>query len=169
VLPAIDKGFFQSEISDAAYRYQREIDEGSRNIVGVNAYQDEKPVPSPAPDGPARSPPRWSAWSRCVEGAILAGLASARRLRIACQGTENTMPTSWRPCAPTPPGEIVSVMKEAFGIYQEPPGFKESGLPKRTDLGCPIPDIDYWRLHYGKCIEEKGVIAILTAAVMSPV
>ncbi len=29
VLPAIDKGFFQSEISDAAYRYQREIDQGT--------------------------------------------------------------------------------------------------------------------------------------------
>jgi methylmalonyl-CoA mutase, N-terminal domain len=29
VLPAIDKGFFQSEISDAAYRYQREIDDHS--------------------------------------------------------------------------------------------------------------------------------------------
>ena len=38
VLPAIEKGFFQSEISDAAYRYQREIDEGQRRIVGVNAY-----------------------------------------------------------------------------------------------------------------------------------
>ena len=38
VLPAIDKGFFQSEISDAAYRYQREIDRRQRRIVGVNAY-----------------------------------------------------------------------------------------------------------------------------------
>ncbi len=41
VLPAIDKGFFQSEISDAAYRYQREIDQGQRRIVGVNAYADD--------------------------------------------------------------------------------------------------------------------------------
>jgi methylmalonyl-CoA mutase N-terminal domain/subunit len=38
VLPSIDKGFFQSEISDAAYQYQREIDENARHIVGVNAY-----------------------------------------------------------------------------------------------------------------------------------
>src|SRR5258707_2822790 len=38
VLPAIEKGFFQSEISDAAYRYQREIDSGERRIVGVNAF-----------------------------------------------------------------------------------------------------------------------------------
>ncbi|HET6846311.1 MAG TPA: methylmalonyl-CoA mutase family protein, partial [Anaerolineales bacterium] len=43
VIPAIEKGFFQSEIADAAYRYQREIDEGARRIVGVNAYQENKP------------------------------------------------------------------------------------------------------------------------------
>ncbi len=47
VLPAIDKGFFQSEIADAAYQYQREIDEGRRKIVGVNAYSDQKPLKIP--------------------------------------------------------------------------------------------------------------------------
>src|SRR5512140_2910946 len=47
VLPAIEKGFLQSEISDAAYRYQHEIDDGSRKIIGVNAYTDPKPVTIP--------------------------------------------------------------------------------------------------------------------------
>ena len=57
VLPAIEKGFFQSEISDAAYRYQREIDAGQRKIVGVNAYQDDKPADHPDPgDGSAGLP-----------------------------------------------------------------------------------------------------------------
>ncbi|HAX69923.1 MAG TPA: methylmalonyl-CoA mutase, partial [Anaerolineae bacterium] len=37
VIPALEKGFMQSEISDAAYRYQREIDQNIRRIVGVNA------------------------------------------------------------------------------------------------------------------------------------
>ena len=55
VLPAIDKGFFQSEISDAAYRYQCEIDDGIRNIVGVNAYAEDKPLTIPLlGDGPCR-------------------------------------------------------------------------------------------------------------------
>src|SRR5512143_2349276 len=58
VLPAIDKGFFQSEISDAAYRYQCEIDEGLRKIVGVNAYTEDKPLTIPLlemdPDGYSR-------------------------------------------------------------------------------------------------------------------
>ena len=47
VIPAIEKGFFQSEISDAAYRYQREIDLGVRRIVGVNAYAEKKPLMVP--------------------------------------------------------------------------------------------------------------------------
>ena len=47
VIPAIEKGFFQSEISDAAYRYQREIDLGVRKIVGVNAYAEKKPLTIP--------------------------------------------------------------------------------------------------------------------------
>ena len=47
VLPAIDRGFFQSEIADAAYQYQREIDEDARKIVGVNAYADPKPITIP--------------------------------------------------------------------------------------------------------------------------
>jgi methylmalonyl-CoA mutase N-terminal domain/subunit len=37
VIPAIEKGFFQVEIADAAYRYQREIDTGIRMMVSVNA------------------------------------------------------------------------------------------------------------------------------------
>ncbi len=123
VLPAIDKGFFQSEISDAAYRYQREIDEGSRNIVGVNAYQDEKPVTIPLlqidPQGYRRQVERLAQ--------VRAGRDSGRvgqaldRLRIACQGTENSMPYILEAVrAYATLGEIVSVMKDAFGIYQEP-------------------------------------------------
>ena len=55
VIPAIEKGFFQGEIAEAAYRYQREIDLGGRRIVGVNAYAEDKPLNVPIlkmdPDG----------------------------------------------------------------------------------------------------------------------
>src|SRR5262249_31835335 len=43
----IEKGFFQQEISEAAYRYQREIDTHQRTIVGVNDFVDDKPVTIP--------------------------------------------------------------------------------------------------------------------------
>ena len=41
VIPAIEKGFFQRDIAKAAFRYQREIEEKKRVIVGVNDYVDE--------------------------------------------------------------------------------------------------------------------------------
>src|SRR5260221_1688387 len=44
---AIEKGFFQSEIADAAFVYQREIDEHRRTIVGVNDYADNTPMEIP--------------------------------------------------------------------------------------------------------------------------
>jgi methylmalonyl-CoA mutase N-terminal domain/subunit len=123
VLPAIDKGFFQSEISDAAYRYQREIDEHTRNIVGINAYQDaavpEIPILEMDPAGYRRQMARLEAL-RAERDAGRVGQA-LDRLRIACQGTENTMPyllESVRAYATL--GEIVGVMKEVFGVYQEP-------------------------------------------------
>jgi methylmalonyl-CoA mutase N-terminal domain/subunit len=40
-IAAIEKGFFQKEIADSAYRYQREIDEKKRAIVGLNEYSVE--------------------------------------------------------------------------------------------------------------------------------
>ena len=44
---AIEQGFFQREIEDAAYAAQREIEEGKRLIVGVNAFRDASEAPTP--------------------------------------------------------------------------------------------------------------------------
>jgi methylmalonyl-CoA mutase, N-terminal domain len=123
VLPAIDKGFFQSEISDSAYRYQREIDQGLRKIVGVNAYAEDKPLTIPIlemdPQGYARQAERL-AQVRASRDSARVGQA-LDRLRIACAGTENTMPyilDAVRAYATL--SEIIGVMKKVFGIYQEP-------------------------------------------------
>ena len=123
VLPAIEKGFFQSEISDAAYRYQREIDENIRRIVGVNAYQDFKPYEIPIlhmdPQGYRRQVDRLkNLRAERDNGRVGQALD---RLRIACQGSENTMPFILEAArAYATLGEIVGVMKEVFGTYQEP-------------------------------------------------
>ncbi len=42
VIPAIEMGFFQKEIADAAYRYQREIEEKQRIIVGINEFIEKE-------------------------------------------------------------------------------------------------------------------------------
>jgi methylmalonyl-CoA mutase N-terminal domain/subunit len=123
VLPAIEKGFFQSEIANAAYRYQCEIEEGIRKIVGVTAYKDDKPITIPLlemdPLGYERQRTRMQQVRRSRDNARVG--QTLDRLRIACQGVENTMPCILEAVhAYATLGEIVSVMKEVFGIYQEP-------------------------------------------------
>jgi len=123
VLPAIEKGFFQREIADSAYRYQKEVDSGMRYIVGVNAYQDEQPVRIPLlemdPQGYQRQMERLKQ-IRLERDAGRVGQA-LDRLRIACQGTENTMPFILEAVrAYATLGEIIAVMKTVFGQYTEP-------------------------------------------------
>jgi methylmalonyl-CoA mutase, N-terminal domain len=123
VLPAIAQGFFQREISDAAYTYQREIDGHVRTIVGVNDYLDNKPLAIPLvemdPVGYARQRERLRKLHKERDnGRVGKALDS---LRLACQGTENTMPHLLE-CvqAYATLGEIVAVMKGVFGKYVEP-------------------------------------------------
>ena len=122
VIPCIEKGFFQSEIADAAYRYQREIDAGTRHIVGVNAYQEDKPVAVPLLEmdsaGYERQVRRLADLRKQRDNARVG--QALDRLRIAAQGTENTMPhilEAVRSYATL--GEIITLMKEVFGIYEE--------------------------------------------------
>ncbi len=122
VIPAIEKGFFQSEIADAAYRYQREIDLGRRKIVGVNAYAENKPLNVPIlkmdPDGYERQISRLNQIRKTRDNGRVG--QTLDRLRIACEGTENTMPYIMESVhAYATLGEIVGVMKKVFGEYQE--------------------------------------------------
>jgi methylmalonyl-CoA mutase, N-terminal domain len=123
VIPAIEKGFFQSEIADAAYRYQREIDAGERKIVGVNAYTEDKPLRIPILEmdeqGYERQISRLEELRRTRDSGRVG--QALDRLRIACEGTENTMPfllDAVRAYATL--GEIIGLMKEVYGVYQEP-------------------------------------------------
>ncbi len=126
VLPAIEAGFFQSEIADAAFLYQRQIDEGIRKIVGVNAYLEDEGYPIPIlemdPEGYARQCRRLAELrERRDNGRVGQALD---RLRIACQGTENTMPYILQAVhAYATLGEIVDVMRGVFGVYEEPTMF----------------------------------------------
>ncbi len=123
VLPAIDAGFFQREIQDAAYQYQREVDEHDRSIVGVNAYAEgggySIPILEMDPEGYRRQVSRLRELRETRDnGAVGQALD---RLRIACEGTENTMPyilDAVRVYATL--GEIIGVMKEVFHTYEEP-------------------------------------------------
>lgn len=124
VIPAIEAGFFQGEISTAAYRFQREIDANERIVVGVNGYADPNealrvPILKMDPQGYERQVDRLRALRRERDNdQVTATLAALRR---AAAGTENTMPfilDAVRAYATL--GEITDVFREVFGIYQEP-------------------------------------------------
>jgi methylmalonyl-CoA mutase N-terminal domain/subunit len=124
VIPAIEAGFFQREIAEASYRYQREIETKERISVGVNEYIMDEPIEIPIlamdAEGEQRERQRLARLRRERDS----GLASQRleALREACQGSENLMPYILDAVnAYCTLGEICGVMREVFGEYQEGP------------------------------------------------
>ncbi len=122
VIAAIEAGFFQQEIADAAHRFQQEVDAGERVIVGVNAYQSDEPLRIPLlemdPQGYQRQVARLEALRRSRDGDAVARALDA--LRQAALGSENLMPPIIAAArAQATLGEITDVLREVFGVYQE--------------------------------------------------
>lgn len=105
VIPAIRRGFFQSEIADAAYRYQREIDSGRRGIVGVNRYAVKTPLEIPIlemdPHGETRHLERLNRVRATRDTALVQQRLAA--LREAALGQDNLMPPILTASAHMPP------------------------------------------------------------------
>jgi methylmalonyl-CoA mutase N-terminal domain/subunit len=123
VIPALEKGFLQREIAEAAYRYQMEIDTHQRTIVGVNEYTEAAPIRIPLlemdPEGYERQVARLERVRRERDSERVGVTLEA--LRKAAHGTENTMPLILD-CvrAYATLGEIMGVFREVFGEYREP-------------------------------------------------
>ncbi len=123
VIPAIEKGFFQREIAEAAYRYQREIDTHQRIVVGVNDFALDEPLTIPIlrmdPEGERRQLERLNRVRRERDNVAVEERLTA--LREAAKGTANLMPFILE-CvrAYCTLGEIVGVFREVFGEYREP-------------------------------------------------
>ena len=124
VLPALEAGFFQAEIADASYRQMREVEAGERGIVGVNVHvdADEKlriPILEMDPQGFERQVARLEQVRRERDSARTDAALAA--LREACAGEKNVMPYLIE-CAEAEAtlGETVDVMREVFGMYEEP-------------------------------------------------
>jgi methylmalonyl-CoA mutase N-terminal domain/subunit len=123
VIPAMEAGFFQREIADAAYRYQREIDTQQRIIVGVNQYVSEEPLSIPLLDMDARGYDRQVARLERVRGERdnAATQAALRRLEDAARDRVNLMPPILEAVHTYASlGEIMGVLRRVFGEYREP-------------------------------------------------
>src|SRR5207253_1002926 len=71
MIRALERGYVQQEIQNAAYEYQQQVDRGEATVVGVNKLPLMKENQFP-PSKPTRlsNPNRWSAYARCGPAAI---------------------------------------------------------------------------------------------------
>jgi methylmalonyl-CoA mutase N-terminal domain/subunit len=122
VIPAIEKGFFQREIAESAYRYQKEIDEHKRIIVGVNRFTlDEEPsIPILKMDEKGEERQIYRLKKLRKERDATKVQRHLQRLRNAAEGDENLMP-SILDCVHSYAtlGETCDVLREVFGEYKE--------------------------------------------------
>ncbi len=121
-IPAIEKGFFQKEIADSSYEYQKEVDEKRRILVGVNDYTTEEKQPIKV----LRVDPK-------VEEEQVASLHKLKRerdnkkvnemlekLHYTAEKDENLMPTIIDAVkAYATIGEICDVLREIYGEFKE--------------------------------------------------
>lgn len=127
VIPAIEAGFFQREIAEAAYRYQKELDHHEKVIVGVNEYveQDEKveiPILLISPEVEKKQRQRVA---DLKQGRSQADVTQAvDSLRSAAADGKNLMPELLA-CtrAYVTLGEMCGTLAEVFGVYEEPAVF----------------------------------------------
>ena len=123
VIPAIEAGFFQREIADAAYRFAKEVADGERTIVGVNDFQIEEPIAIPIlrmdPEGERRHLARL-ARTRSERDAA-AHAESLARLEQTCRDPRaNVMPAILDAVnAYATVGEIMNCMRGVFGEHRE--------------------------------------------------
>ncbi len=127
VIPAIEKGFFQREIAEAAYRYQLEIENNDRYIVGVNAFKDkdekiEIPLLQISPEVEKEQIKRLQELKRNRDNKKVTALL--KELKQAAIENKNLVPVIIEAAKEyATVGEMVNTLKEVFGEYQEPTDF----------------------------------------------
>ncbi|MDH3255624.1 MAG: methylmalonyl-CoA mutase family protein, partial [Acidobacteriota bacterium] len=126
MVEAIEAGFPQREIMDAAYQYQRAIESGSKVVVGVNAFELEQEdvvdilyIPD---DLAARQIAVLDSVRARRDGGEVARVLNA--LEQGAAGDANTMPLILD-CvkAYCTVGEISDALRKVLGTYEEPASF----------------------------------------------
>jgi methylmalonyl-CoA mutase N-terminal domain/subunit len=121
MVAAIEQGYVQREIQNAAYRYQLDIEQKRRIIVGQNEFVSESaPVPvlkvDPALERDQAA--RVAAWRS--ERAEIASKSSLSKLKDAAQGDGNLVPLIIAAVkAGATVGEISDVLRDVWGQYEE--------------------------------------------------
>jgi len=125
MVPAIERGFPQREIQEAAFQFQKAVERKEKVIVGVNEYvMEEKPQPilyideTVAEEQVARVLALKASRDQAAVARALAGLQDAAR------GKDNVMPPILEAArAYATLGEMCDALREVWGEYEEPPVF----------------------------------------------
>jgi methylmalonyl-CoA mutase N-terminal domain/subunit len=123
VIPAIEKGFYQREIAESAYKYQKEIDDKERFMVGVNKYTMDEPIEIPIlkmdEEGEKRQINRLKKLRKDRNNSKTD--RNLDNLRKTAKGDKNLMPIILD-CVHSYAtlGETCDVLREVFGEYTEP-------------------------------------------------
>ncbi len=123
VIPAIEMGYFQKQIADAAYAYQKEVDKKEKIIVGVNEFveTDEKidiPILTISPEVEKLQKQRLAELKQNRSAVEVEN--SLKEINDAAINGNNLMPVFVKAAANyVTLGEMIDVLKEPFGIYTE--------------------------------------------------
>ncbi len=121
---ALEQGFQTQEIHESAFKLQRETEEGTRVVVGVNGFQSSAPpigkLQTIDPEETARQVDRVRRVRRERDGTAV--VASLARLKETALGDENTVPAILE-CveAYATVGEISDTLRSVFGEHRDIP------------------------------------------------
>ena len=120
---AIELGYPQKEIAEAAYIYQQQVDRGEKAVVGVNRYQVPEERPLELLRVPLEVEERQAERVRRVKRERNGAQAreALGRVRAAAESGENQMPPVIAAVkALCTVGEIADVYRDVFGVYRDP-------------------------------------------------
>jgi methylmalonyl-CoA mutase, N-terminal domain len=127
MIAAIDEGFPQREIADAAFRYQSQLETGERVIVGVNVFEQSVDSVQPPtlvidPEIEVSQAARLKVLRETRDNTSVATRLDA--LQEIAKGSDNMMPAIID-CvrARATEGEIVEALRDVFGTHRETPVF----------------------------------------------
>ena len=123
VIPAIEAGYFQREIADAAYRYQLELEKKEKYMIGINEFVEENekvdiPILQVSPEVEKKQNQRLAALKARRNNEAVE--ESLKKLKEAAVENKNLMPllieAAENYCTL---GEMINTLKVPFGVYEE--------------------------------------------------
>jgi methylmalonyl-CoA mutase N-terminal domain/subunit len=122
MVPAIEQGFPQREVQDAAYTFQQAVDSGERIVVGVNAFQVEgDPVPETLAIGDSAAAAQHARLEQVRRERDTDHVARAlAALESAARNEQNVMePALGCVRAYATLGEMCDTLRNVYGVYRE--------------------------------------------------